>query len=53
MQSVYVAVIEYLTIFSEGVTKVKCNPRHVGYVPVIVLLLLKNAFSVCNICGVM
>lgn len=54
MQSVYVAVTEYLTRLSEIVTKVKYNPRHVGYVLLIVLLLLRNVFSVCNIiCGVM
>jgi len=54
MQNFYVAVIVYLTRLCEVVTKVKCNPTHLGYVLFIVLLLLGNTFSVRNIiCGVM
>lgn len=53
MQSVYFAVMEYLTRLSEVVTTVKCDPTHFGYV-LLIVLLLRNAFSVCNIiCGVM
>ena len=54
MKSFYVAVMEYLTRLPEVATKAKCNPTQLGYVLFIVLLLLRNTFSVCNIiCGVM